>query len=288
MFFYAGAGLSQPVWDSLSRSQEAELGLRVVMTTALGMTESGPFALFVTHPEVKAGELGVPTPGLEIKLVRMCDKTELRYRGPNITPGYWRAPQETAQHFDEEGFFCSGDAVQWIDESNLHLGLKFDGRIAEDFKLATGTFVSVGPLRNQVIAAGAPCIQDVVITGLGYHEVGAMVFPNAPACRALSGLGDEAALAQVLASAPVQAHFQTLLNRLAAQATGSATRIARLCLLSEPPTIDRSEITDKGSINQRAVLAHRAATVQALHDDTLGGVLMPASHAHPAPSPITI
>jgi feruloyl-CoA synthase len=288
MFFYAGAGLSQPVWDSLSRSQEAELGLRVVMTTALGMTESGPFSLFVTHPEVKAGELGVPTPGLEIKLVRMGDKTELRYRGPNITPGYWRAPQETAQHFDEEGFFCSGDAVQWIDESNLHLGLKFDGRIAEDFKLATGTFVSVGPLRNQVIAAGAPCIQDVVITGLGYHEVGAMVFPNAPACRALSGLGDEAALAQVLASAPVQAHFQILLNRLAAQATGSATRIARLCLLSEPPTIDRSEITDKGSINQRAVLAHRAATVQALHDDTLGGVLMPASHAHPAPSPITI
>ena len=106
-----------------------------------------------------------------------------------------------------------------------------------------------------------------------------MVFPNAPACRALSGLGDEAALAQVLASAPVQAHFQAVLNRLAAQATGSATRIARLCLLSEPPTIDRSEITDKGSINQRAVLTHRAATVQALHDDTLAGVLKPTHHA---------
>ncbi len=282
MFFYAGAGLSQPVWDSLSRAQEAELGQRVVMTTALGMTESGPFALFVTHPDVKAGDLGVPTPGLEIKLVHMGDKTELRYRGPNITPGYWRAPQETAKHFDEEGFFCSGDAVKWIDETNLHLGLKFDGRIAEDFKLATGTFVSVGPLRNQIIAAGAPCVQDVVITGLGHHEVGAMVFPHASACRALSGLGAEATLAQVLASAPVRAHFQALLNRLAAQATGSATRIARLCLLSDPPTIDRSEITDKGSINQRAVLSHRAATVQALHDDTLAGVLKPTTHAaHP-------
>ncbi|MEN9397868.1 MAG: hypothetical protein RLZ81_2398, partial [Pseudomonadota bacterium] len=131
--------------------------------------------------------------------------------------------------------------------------------------------------RNQIIAAGAPCIQDVVITGLGQHEVGAMVFPNQAACRTLSGLGAEASLAQVLASAPVRAHFQALLDKLAAKATGSASRIARLCLLAEPPTIDRSEITDKGSINQRAVLAHRAATVQALHDDTLAGLLKPGT-----------
>jgi len=278
MFFYAGAGLSQPVWDSLSASEEQELGQRVVMTTSMGMTESAPFALFVTNPNVKAGDLGVPAPGLEIKLVKCGDKTELRYRGPNITPGYWRAPEETAKHFDQEGFFCSGDAVKWIDEQDIHQGLRFDGRIAEDFKLATGTFVSVGPLRNQIIAAGAPCIQDVVITGLGQHEVGAMVFPNQAACRALSGLAAEASLAQVLASAPVQAHFQALLDKLAARATGSASRIARLCLLAEPPTIDRSEITDKGSINQRAVLAHRAATVQALHDDTLPGLLKPGTH----------
>ena len=277
MFFYAGAGLSQPVWDSLSASQEAELGQRIVMTTSLGMTESSPFALFVTNPNVKAGDLGVPTPGLEIKLVQLGDKTELRYRGPNITPGYWRAPDETAKHFDEEGFFCSGDAVKWIDEHDIHQGLKFDGRIAEDFKLATGTFVSVGPLRNRIIAAGAPGVQDVVITGLGQHEVGAMVFPNLAACRALSGLGAEASVAQVLASAPVQAHFQALLDKLTAKATGSASRVARLCLLAEPPTIDRSEITDKGSINQRAVLAQRAATVQALHDDTLPGVLKPSA-----------
>ena len=277
MFFYAGAGLSQPVWDSLSASQEAELGQRIVMTTSLGMTESSPFALFVTNPNVKAGDLGVPTPGLEIKLVKLGDKTELRYRGPNITPGYWRAPDETAKHFDEEGFFCSGDAVKWIDEHDIHQGLKFDGRIAEDFKLATGTFVSVGPLRNQLIAAGAPCVQDVVITGLGQHEVGAMVFPNLAACRALSGLGSEASVAQILASAPVQRHFQSLLDRLAERATGSASRIARLCLLAEPPTIDRSEITDKGSINQRAVLAQRAATVEALHADTLPGVLKPSA-----------
>jgi feruloyl-CoA synthase len=276
MFFYAGAALAQPVWDSLYKSQEREIGERIVMSTGLGMTESGPFAIFVTHPHVKAGDLGVPTPGLELKLVDMGGKTEVRYRGPNITPGYWRAPQETAENFDEEGFFCSGDAVKWIDETDVHQGLKFDGRIAEDFKLATGTFVSVGPLRMKIIAAGAPYIQDVVLTGINLKEVGAMVFPT-PAVRALSGLDASVPMADVLSSAPVLAHFQTVINQLALGATGSASRIARMCLLAEPPTIDRGEVTDKGSINQRAVLAHRAETVEALHADTLHTILKPVS-----------
>ncbi|MFM8920831.1 MAG: feruloyl-CoA synthase, partial [Limnohabitans sp.] len=151
MFFYAGAALAQPIWDSLYESQEREIGERIVMGTGLGMTESGPFGIFVTNPYVNAGDLGVPTPGLELKLVDMGGKTEVRYRGPNITPGYWRAPKDTAEAFDEEGFFCTGDAVKWIDETDVHLGLKFDGRIAEDFKLSTGTFVSVGPLRGKII-----------------------------------------------------------------------------------------------------------------------------------------
>jgi feruloyl-CoA synthase len=275
MFFYAGAALAQPIWDSLYESQEREIGERIVMSTGLGMTESGPFAIFVTSPNVRAGDLGVPTPGMELKLVDMQGKTEVRYRGPNVSPGYWRAPQETAEAFDEEGFFCTGDAVKWIDETDIHLGLKFDGRIAEDFKLATGTFVSVGPLRGKIIAAGAPYIQDVVLTGLNMKEVGAMVFPT-PAVRALSGLGTDAPLADVLNAAPVLAHFQKVLDELAKTATGSANRIARLCLLSEAPTIDRGEITDKGSINQRAVLAHRAETVAALHADTLHTILKPS------------
>ncbi len=275
MFFYAGAALAQPIWDSLYESQEREIGERIVMSTGLGMTESGPFAIFVTSPNVRAGDLGVPTPGMELKLVDMQGKTEVRYRGPNVSPGYWRAPQETAEAFDEEGFFCTGDAVKWIDETDIHLGLKFDGRIAEDFKLATGTFVSVGPLRGKIIAAGAPYIQDVVLTGLNMKEVGAMVFPT-PAVRALSGLGADAPLADVLNAAPVLAHFQNVLDELAKTATGSANRIARLCLLSEAPTIDRGEITDKGSINQRAVLAHRAETVAALHADTLHTILKPS------------
>ena len=276
MFFYAGAALAQPVWDSLYESQEREIGERIVMTTGLGMTESGPFGIFVTNPNVRAGDLGVPTPGLELKLVDTDGKTEVRYRGPNITPGYWRNAEETTGAFDEEGFFKTGDAVKWIDETDVHLGLKFDGRIAEDFKLATGTFVSVGPLRGKIIAAGAPYIQDAVLTGLNMKEVGAMIFPT-PAVRTLSGLGAEASMSDVLASAPVLAKFQEIVNELAKTATGSANRIARLCLLSEPPTIDKGEITDKGSINQRSVLTHRADTVAALHADSLHYIVKPTA-----------
>ncbi|MDM7941827.1 MAG: feruloyl-CoA synthase [Hydrogenophaga sp.] len=274
MFFYAGAALAQPVWDALHAVQESEIGERIVMGTGLGMTESGPFGIFVTSPTVKAGDLGLPTPGLELKLVDSDGKTEVRYRGPNITPGYWRMPSETEEAFDEEGFFKTGDAVKWIDETDIHQGLKFDGRIAEDFKLATGTFVSVGPLRAKIIAAGAPYIQDVVITGLNMKEVGAMVFPT-PLVRGLSSMGTEASLHDVLNSAPVLEHFQRVVTELAKHATGSASRIARLCLLADPPTIDRGEITDKGSINQRAVLAHRAETVARLHDGTLHAILQP-------------
>ena len=274
MFFYAGAALAQPIWDSLYKSQESEIGERIVMSTGLGMTESGPFGIFVTNPNVRAGDLGVPTPGLELKLVDIGGKTEVRYRGPNVTPGYWRNPEETAGSFDDEGFFCTGDAVKWIDETDVHLGLKFDGRIAEDFKLATGTFVSVGPLRGKIIAAGAPFIQDVVLTGINLKEVGAMVFATT-AVRQLSGLPDNAPLADVLGSAPVLEKFQSILNALSKTATGSANRIARMCLLSEPPTIDKGEITDKGSINQRAVLSHRADTVAALHEDKLHFILKP-------------
>ena len=277
MFFYAGAALAQPIWDSLHESQEREVGERIVMGTGLGMTESGPFAIFVTSPFVKAGDLGVPTPGMELKLVPNSDKIEVRYKGPNIAPGYWRAPQETQEAFDEEGFFCTGDAVKWIDENDVHQGLKFDGRIAEDFKLATGTFVSVGPLRGKIIAAGAPYVQDAVITGLNMHEVGAMVFPTA-AVRGLSGLGTEASMAEVLSSAPVVAHFQHVIHSLAKTATGSASRVARMVLLSEPPSIDKGEVTDKGSINQRAVLKHRNSLVQALHAGTAPNIFSPQTH----------
>ncbi|HQD63969.1 MAG TPA: feruloyl-CoA synthase, partial [Casimicrobium huifangae] len=145
------------------------------------------------------------------------------------------------------------------------------------FKLATGTFVSVGPLRGKIIAAGAPYVQDAVITGHGEHEVGAMLIPIVPAVRKLSALPESASLADVLASKPVLDHFQGVINKLAESATGSANRVARLCLLADPPSLDKGEITDKGSINQRAVLTHRAATVTALHDDSLPNIVKPGA-----------
>lgn len=274
MFFYSGAALAQPVWDALHETQEKEIGERVVMGTGLGMTESSPFAVFVTNPNVKAGYIGVPTPGMELKLVPVDGKTEVRYKGPNITAGYWRAPEATAEAFDEEGFFRTGDAVLWIDDKDPHQGLKFDGRIAEDFKLATGTFVSVGPLRAKIIAAGAPYVQDAVITGINLKEVGALIFPT-PAVRRLAGLADDAPLQQVLESAPVQAHFQKVVDQLAAASTGSANRVARMHLMALPPSIDKGEVTDKGSINQRAVLHHRAAIADAMHGGTLPFTIQP-------------
>ncbi|WP_418120896.1 feruloyl-CoA synthase [Variovorax sp. NFACC29] len=275
MFFYSGAALSQPVWDSLHRTQESEVGERIVMGTGLGMTESGPFALYVTGPDVKSGDVGLPAPGIELKLIEVDGKTEVRYRGPNITPGYWRAPEATAESFDEEGFFSTGDAVKWIAEDNIHRGLRFDGRIAEDFKLATGTFVSVGPMRAKIIAAGAPYVQDAVLTGINLKEVGALIFPTQKV-RQLAGLSADASMREVLESAPcVQAHFQQVVDTLAAGATGSANRIARLHLMAEPPSIDKGEVTDKGSINQRAVLKHRAALADAMHDGSLPFTLKP-------------
>jgi len=275
MFFYSGAALAQPIWDLLHEVQEQEIGERIVMGTGLGMTESSPFAIFITSPEVKSGYLGLPTPGMELKLVPVDGKTEVRYKGPNVTPGYWRNPEATQECFDDEGFFCTGDAVLWIDEGDPHKGLKFDGRIAEDFKLATGTFVSVGPLRAKIIAAGAPYTQDAVVTGLNRNEVGALLFPT-PAIRKLAPqLAPDAPLQAVLESAAVQEHFQKVVNQLAKEATGSANRVARLHLMHEPPSIDKGEVTDKGSINQRAVLKHRDALVQAFHEDRLPFTLQP-------------
>jgi feruloyl-CoA synthase len=274
MLFFAGAGLSQPVWDKLDRVAEAACGERIRMTTGLGMTETAPFAVCASRPDVKSGHIGLPAPGIELKLVPVEGKTELRYRGPNVTPGYWRAAAQTAEAFDAEGFYCSGDAVKPLDAAHPEHGFAFDGRTAEDFKLSTGTFVSVGPLRARVIAAGDPCVQDVVVAGLNRDEIGLLIFPRLDACRAHAGLPGSAPTLDVLSAAAVQAFFRTLVNQLYRSGTGSATRVARALVLTEPPSIDRGEVTDKGSINQRAVLQHRAALVEQLYAGG-AGVLLP-------------
>ena len=275
-FMFAGAGLSQAVWDKLDAHGEAEAGERVRVITGLGMTETAPSCTFAVGTDVRSGHIGLPVPGVEVKLVREGDagdphaKAEIRFRGPNVMPGYWRAPEQTAAAFDEEGYYRTGDAAKFIDPAHPARGLLFDGRTAEDFKLSTGTFVSVGPLRAKVTLAGAPCVQDVVVTGLNRDEIGLLVFPRLDECRRLAaadGLEAEALAAPELLHLPVvRGFFQQLADRLWREGTGSANRPARLHVLAEPPSIDKGEVTDKGSINQRAVLQHRAALVEALHE----------------------
>ena len=273
-FMFAGAGLTQPVWDKLDAHGEAAVGERVRIITGLGMTETAPACTYVVGTHARSGWIGLPVPGVEVKLVTDAstgDKAEIRFRGPNVMPGYWRAPDLTREAFDDEGFYRTGDAARWVDPAQPGLGLLFDGRTAEDFKLSSGTFVSVGPLRAKIVAAGDPCVQDAVITGLNRDEVGAMVFPRPDACRMLAGLPEGTPLPEVLHHPALRAFFQALANRLWRDATGSASRVARLHLLVEPPAIDQGEITDKGSINQRAVLQHRAALVEAMHAGALAG-----------------
>jgi feruloyl-CoA synthase len=264
-FFFAGAGLSQPVWDRLDYHAERTIGERVRMITGLGMTETAPASTFAVGTDVRSGHVGLPCPGVEVKLVPLDGKIEVRFRGPHVMPGYWRAHELSAQAFDEEGYYRTGDAVKFVDPAQPQLGLMFDGRMAEDFKLSTGTFVSVGPLRAKVIAEGAPCVQDAVVTGADRDDLGIMIFPRMDECRRLAGLAEASRPEDVLSAAPVSDFFQGLVDRLWRTGTGSASRVARACILREPPSIDRSEVTDKGSINQRAVLTHRAAMVDALY-----------------------
>ena len=278
MFFFSGAALSQPVWDKLDRLAEQECGERIRMLTGLGMTETAPFAICANAYEVKSGHIGLPAPGLELKLVPMGDKDEVRYRGPNVTPGYWRAPAQTAEAFDAEGFYCSGDAARPMDPAHPERGFMFDGRIAEDFKLSTGTFVSVGPLRAKIIAAGDPLVQDVVIAGMNRGEIGILLFPRLDACRAFAGLAADAPAKQVLANEKLRAFFQRLVDVMHSTGSGSSTRVARALVLAEPPSIDRGEITDKGSINQRAVLTHRDADVIRMYIGSGKDVILPQAH----------
>jgi feruloyl-CoA synthase len=264
-FMFSGAGLSQAVWDQLDAHAERAIGERIRVLTGLGMTETAPSCTFALGTDVKSGWIGLPCPGVEVKLVPVEGKTEIRFRGPNVMPGYWRAAEQTADAFDEEGYYRTGDAVKFVDPADPQRGLLFDGRIAEDFKLSTGTFVSVGPLRSRIILDGAPCVQDVVVAGLNRDDIGILVFPRIDECRRLAGVDATMPTADVLRHPGVRAFFQALVDRQWQAGTGSANRVARALVLAEPPHIDKGEITDKGSINQRAVLQQRAAQVDALY-----------------------
>ncbi|MDP1585764.1 MAG: feruloyl-CoA synthase [Bradyrhizobium sp.] len=269
--FYAGAALPQNLWDAMEELSIRTVGRALPMVSAWGSTETSPLATDCHFQARRSGNIGVPIPGTELKLVPSGDKLEVRVRGPNVTPGYWKAPALTAQAFDAEGFYLIGDAVTFADPDRPELGLFFDGRVAEDFKLNSGTWVSVGTVRVAGITALSPLAQDIVVSGHGGDHVRFLVFPNIAACRALTGLPDSADASEVIGHDKVRAGIAAGLSKLKAQSGGgSSTHATRALLLAEPASVDGGEITDKGYINQRAVLTRRAAAVAALEDDASG------------------
>ena len=264
MLWYAGAGMAQHIWNELDELSIRTTGERIIILTGLGATETAPFALAANQSMHGAGNIGIPGRGVDLKLVPVDGKLEARLRGPNITPGYWRQPDLTEKAFDEEGFYCLGDALKFVDPSDINKGLLFDGRIAEDFKLNTGTWVAVGPLRAAFIDHFAPYVHDVVLAGIDQDYIAALVFPDADACRSLTG-NAAASLADIAAHPKVRTEFEARLKSFAKISTGSSLLVRRALVLDEGPSIDRSEMTDKGSINQRAVLANRADLVRLLY-----------------------
>jgi feruloyl-CoA synthase len=263
--YYAGATLPPHVWKEYEAMALETTGESIPMLTSLGSTETAPSALNVTPKARRPGVIGIPVPGIEMKLVPNAGKLEVRLRGPSITPGYWRQPDLTAAAFDEERYYKLGDSLRFADENEPEQGFVFDGRIAEDFKLTTGTWVSVGPLKARFVAHFGPLARDVVIAGQDRDDIAALVVPDVDACRAFVGLDPAAEPNAILGHETLRTTFSARLTNFNAQAGGSSERIFRLILMEDPPSLDTGEMTDKGSINQRAVLKHRAALVEELY-----------------------
>ena len=238
------------------------------MTTAWGSTETSPLATSAHFRVERAGNIGLPAPGVSLKLVPNESKLEIRVKGPSVMQGYLDEPELTKQAFDDEGYYRIGDAVRFAEDGNPASGLVFDGRVAEDFKLNSGTWVSVGTLRVAGISALAPLAQDIVVTGHGGDEVRFLVFPNIAACRAHASLADGADVKDVIGHEKVRSAIALGLAMLKAQSGNSSGHATRALLLAEPASVDGGEITDKGYINQRAVLTRRAQAVVTLDDDT--------------------
>ena len=259
VLWFAGAALSQSLFDAMQELALATCGERIMFLTGLGATESAPMAIARMWQSSDSTNMGVPVPGVELKLVPIEGKLEARLRGPNVTPGYWRQPHLTREAFDSEGFYKLGDALKFQDPADPGQGLLFDGRTAEDFKLATGTWVNVGPLRARLLACLEPYARDVVLAGADRNEIGALIFPNLEACRTLAGGAD------LTSDARLREELRARLGAFAGTSTGSSNRVCRAMLLAEPPSLDAGEMTDKGSINQRAVLDRRADLVAELY-----------------------
>ena len=265
LLFYAAASLSQHVADELARIALETCGERLLLVTGLGSTETAPMAICRPWESDLASAIGLPVPGVDVKLTPAGDRYEVRIKGVNVTPGYWRNATTTAAAFDEDGYYRMGDAVRLAAPDDPSHGLLFDGRLGEDFKLSTGSWVGVGALRARVIAHFAPYVRDAVITGHARDSVGMLAVPDPEACRRLCPGLEDAPFGDVVAHPAVRAVIADRLTRFIAASTGSATRIDRAILLAEPLSLDHQEVTDKGSINQRAVLARRASLVEELY-----------------------
>ena len=282
LLFYAAAGLGQKFWDELREVAIQTTGEEILIMTGFGCTETAPFAVSTDARGAFAGMVGLPAPGMELKLVPAGAKIEARVRGPNVTPGYWRDEELTKVSFDEEGYWRTGDAMRFVDPSDPQRGLIFDGRLAEDFKLSTGTWLSVGPLRARIIQQGAGLVQDVVIAAPDREFAAALIFPNLVKCRIAAQLPADAPPDVVTAHPAVRAAFQAVIDELAKQSTGSSTFVARAVLLDEPPSLDAREITDKGSLNQKAVLQHRAKLVDEIYASSPGKAILVAGSSRRA------
>lgn len=281
VIFYAAAALPQHLFDEINRLALDTVGEHIPLVSGWGATETAPLCTDSHFAPERSGVIGIPIPGTELKLLPVADKLEVRVRGPNVMPGYWQQPELSRAAFDEEGFYRIGDAVEFVDEARPEKGLRFDGRVGEDFKLVTGTWVHVGSLRMQGIDALVPIAQDIVVTGHDRDEIGFLIFPNIPELRKLSGnLPADAPVETLLHQPSVRAMVARGLARLQKAGGGSSTYAARAMLLLEPPSIDAGEITDKAYINQRMVLTRRADLVIRLHADQPDrDVILPATQA---------
>lgn len=264
--FYAAAALPQTLWRRLEELSVAARGEKVVMTSAWGATETAPLATSVHFVIDRAGVIGLPAPGTALKMVPYGDKMELRVKGPNVTPGYFGRDDLTRAAFDADGYYKIGDAGKLADPEDATRGVVFDGRVAEDFKLNSGTWVSVGTLRVNVIAAGAPLIQDLVVCGHDRAEIGVLIFLNMAECAALTGLTVDTPAAEMAAHPAVRKALRRGIEDHNRDNPASSVRVARALVLTSPPSLDANEITDKGYINQMAVLQNRADRVAELFD----------------------
>jgi len=271
LIFYAAAALPQDLWQRLEAVSILATGRKVPMTSSWGSTETAPAVTSAHFPIDKAGVIGLPLPGVTLKMVPNAGKFELRVKGPNVTPGYLNRPDLTTAAFDEEGYYKIGDAGAFADPDNPSKGVTFNGRVAEDFKLSTGTWVHVGAMRVGLLTAAAPVLQDAVITGHDREYVGILAWPNIQGCRDICGDSKAAlSLEELIHNSKILKHLKKSLKAYNKTQGGSSTTIRRISLMTAPPSIDANEITDKGYINQRATLEMRKALVEQLHAEAPG------------------